>query len=583
MSGYFAKVSNISGGSTVAKSAYMSREEMKDETQNYTYNYSNHEHDNTFSNVYLCKNAPHEYQDKNVLWNEVEKAENGKNTRKAKQWILGVPQEMSQEESEKATVEFQEWLSKKGMCSQADIHMPDSQRSASKIEKNKHVHVMATQRLIDENGEWERIKEKKVYANCMNESGKPAYNPNISNDTEHRIPKIDPETGEQKIGARNRKEWHRVTIQDNPLNKKELIEESREQWSNICNQYLSAEQKIDHRSYEKQGIDKIAEIHEGVGSHKEHDERADYNKQVREVNAKIEQLKKDIPKQIKEEKEKLNDVRAGNEHDGDHRGTEQTNNRYADHSGREQGRDEELEKSLLRSTFENRQMEKNSERLGKSVHSMADKSGTENREQQPDYTIPDSIAEVSEQIAGVREQLQRERSSIENCKRGIGQRIGENAAGMRARAWETISDKLRTSLREKFQSIQENIRELGEKYNSLVRERNTAKTTEQPDKGLEKPTSKPINENRSDDTMSAMSRFNQIEAERKQKIAEKEAREKSGIKEDKPADSSKEEKPSIMDKLNKWEKEKKENRQEPLKNEQNQENETIHHHRGHHR
>lgn len=580
MSGYFAKVSNISGGSTVAKSAYMSREEMKDETQNYTYNYSNHEHDNTFSNVYLCKNAPHEYQDKNVLWNEVEKAENGKNTRKAKQWILGVPQEMSQEESEKATVEFQEWLSKKGMCSQADIHMPDSQRSASKIEKNKHVHVMATQRLIDENGEWERIKEKKVYANCMNESGKPAYNPNISNDTEHRIHKIDPETGEQKIGARNRKEWHRVTIQDNPLNKKELIEESREQWSNICNQYLSAEQKIDHRSYEKQGIDKIAEIHEGVGSHKEHDERADYNKQVREVNAKIEQLKQDVPKQLKEEKEKLHDTRAGHEHDTDHRGTEPTDNRYADLSGRDQRRNGELEKALSRSSFENRQLEKVSERLGESVHPMESQSRTEHREQQPERNIRDSIADLSEKTAGVREQLQRERGTIEESKQGIRQRIGENVEGMRARTWGAISDKLRTSLREKFQSIQQKIGELGEKYNSLVRNR---ATEEQPDNGLEKPTSKPINEKRSDNTVSGMSLFNQIEAERKQKIAEKEAREKSGIKEDKPADSSKEEKPSIMDKLNKWEKEKKENRQEPLNNEQNKEKENIHQHKGYHR
>ena len=228
MSGYYAKVSNISGGkSCVATSAYMSREKMKDEQMNHTFNYCGHEHDNTFSSVTLCKGAPEEWQDKEKLWNAVESEESGKNTRKAKQWILAIPQGMSEEQAQDAVKEFQSYLAEKGMCSQADIHEPESKRSASRIEKNVHVHVLATQRKINEHGEWEQIKEKKVYANCRDAEGKPAYNPDIPNDTAHRIAKIDPNTGLQKIGARNRKEWERVTIQDNPFNKKEFIEESR--------------------------------------------------------------------------------------------------------------------------------------------------------------------------------------------------------------------------------------------------------------------------------------------------------------------------------------------------------------------
>ena len=79
MSGYYAQVSNISGSkSCVATSAYMSREKMKDEQMNHTFNYSAHEHDHTFSNVTLCKNAPEEWQDKEKLWNAVEEAEKGK-------------------------------------------------------------------------------------------------------------------------------------------------------------------------------------------------------------------------------------------------------------------------------------------------------------------------------------------------------------------------------------------------------------------------------------------------------------------------------------------------------------------------
>ena len=122
----------------------------------------------------LCKNAPEEWQDKEKLWNAVEEAEKGKNTRKAKQWILAVPQELTQEQAEQAVKDFQGWMAEKGMCSQADIHEPDSKRSASQIEKNRHVHVLATQRLVNEQGEWEQIKEKKEFANL------PSARPRIS-------------------------------------------------------------------------------------------------------------------------------------------------------------------------------------------------------------------------------------------------------------------------------------------------------------------------------------------------------------------------------------------------------------------
>lgn len=334
MSGYYAKVSNISGGkSCVATSAYMSREKMKDEQMNHTFNYSGHEHDNTFSNVTLCKGAPEEWQDKEKLWNAVESEESGKNTRKAKQWILAVPQGMSEEQAQDAVKEFQNYLAEKGMCSQADTHEPESKRSASKIEKNVHVHVLATQRKINERGEWEQIKEKKVYANCRDAEGKPAYNPDIPNDTAHRIAKIDPNTGLQKIGARNRKEWERVTIQDNPFNKKEFIEESRAKWAEVCNKHLSAEQQIDHRSYERQGIDRVSEIHEGIGYHQQ-DERAEYNKAVQELNSTMETLKAQAPQELEQIRSEFDGIRESLEYDTVSKRTAESDQRTA---GADQG------------------------------------------------------------------------------------------------------------------------------------------------------------------------------------------------------------------------------------------------------
>lgn len=332
MSGYYAKVTNISGGkSCVATSAYMSREKLKDEQMNHTFNYSGHEHDNTFSNVTLCKGAPEEWQDKEKLWNAVEAEEKGKNTRKAKQWILAVPQEMTEEQTEQAVKEFQSFLAEKGMCSQADVHQPDSKRSASQVEKNKHVHVLATQRLVNEQGEWEQIKEKKVYANCRDAEGKPAYNPDIPNDTAHRIPQLNPD-GTQKVRVRKgkgeEKLWERVKIQSNPLDSRELIEDSRAKWAEVCNKYLSAEKQIDHRSYERQGIDKVSEIHEGIGYHNQ-DERAEYNRAVQELNSNMDLLKKEAPQELGQIRSEVNDIRESLEYDTVSRRTAESDQRTA--------------------------------------------------------------------------------------------------------------------------------------------------------------------------------------------------------------------------------------------------------------
>lgn len=379
MSGYYAKVSNISGGkSCVATSAYMSREKLKDEQMNHTFNYSKHEHDNTFTNVTLCKGAPEEWQDKEKLWNAVEAEESGKNTRKAKQWILAVPQGMSKEQAQDAVKEFQSYLAEKGMCSQADIHEPESKRS--KIEKNVHVHVLATQRLIDEKGEWVKNKQKQEYANDikieLTDKGekreKPFYNPEKDTKPENRIPKVDPakvaeweeqngakfslkeqleeiskiENPEeratarkdfldkvQKIGERNRREWTRCTTENNPLYKKELIEESRAKWAEVCNKHLSAEQQIDHRSYERQGIDRVSEIHEGIGYHQQ-DERAEYNKAVQELNSTMETLKAQAPQELEQIRSEVDGIRESLEYDTVSKRTAESDQRTA---GADQG------------------------------------------------------------------------------------------------------------------------------------------------------------------------------------------------------------------------------------------------------
>jgi len=308
--GYFCRVTNVGGGKyVVASAAYNSRNKMKNELSGDVFDYSRHTHDNTYSHVTITQNAPLTFRNKDVLWNAVEQAEQGKNTSKAKQWLFAIPQELTPQEQQVCVRRFQDFLASKGMCSQADIHEPDSRRSAGKIEKNKHVHILATQRLIMPDETWAEYKEKKVNANCLDANGKPAYDPELPTDAAHRIPVIDPETGEQKVRVRKgkgaEKLWHRVTIEDNPLSNPELIEESRKQWADICNHFLQEHQHIDHRSYARQGVERVPEVREGYGQYANYDERVEYNRTVRAVNAAIGQTKSQTPEEIKQIKEEL--------------------------------------------------------------------------------------------------------------------------------------------------------------------------------------------------------------------------------------------------------------------------------------
>ena len=334
MGGFFGRVTNIGGGkSVVASAAYNSRDTMQNELSGDVFDYSRHTHDNTYSHVTITQNAPLTFKNKNVLWNAVEQAEEGKGTRKAKQWLLAIPQELTDQEQQVCVRRFQDFLAEKGMCSQADIHEPDSRRSAGKVEKNKHVHILATQRLILPDESWAKFKEKKVYANCLDSEGKPSFNPELPTDAAHRVPVIDPETGEQKVRVRKgkgeEKLWHRVTIEENPLDNPELIEESRKQWADICNHFLQEHQRIDHRSYARQGVERVPEVREGYGQYANYDERVEYNRTVQAFNAAIEQTKSQMPEEIKQLKEELNGINRSIVTIGDNRGAAEAPERAA--------------------------------------------------------------------------------------------------------------------------------------------------------------------------------------------------------------------------------------------------------------
>lgn len=270
MSIYHCSIKNISrssGRSAVACAAYRSGEELEDVETGITHDYRK-KTGIAFAEIFLCKNAPERFQNREELWNEVEKIEKAADARLAREIEVAIPRELSLEEMKNLVAGYAKMLTEEGMCVDAAIHLKVG---------NPHAHLMCTTRKIKADGTWDQ-KEKKVYA--LDEFG-------------NKIPVIDQETMEQKIGARGRRIWKRVTVAANDLNAKENVEKWRKMWSEHCNAYLEPEQQIDHRSYERQGKkDVIPTIHEGYAAREMEKrgklaERCEINREIAAANRDI--------------------------------------------------------------------------------------------------------------------------------------------------------------------------------------------------------------------------------------------------------------------------------------------------------
>lgn len=270
MSIYHCSIKNISrssGRSAVACAAYRSGEELEDVETGITHDYRK-KTGIAFAEIFLCKNAPERFQNREELWNEVEKIEKAADARLAREIEVAIPLELSLEEMKNLVAGYAKMLTEEGMCVDAAIHLKVG---------NPHAHLMCTTRKIKADGTWDQ-KEKKVYA--LDEFG-------------NKIPVIDQETREQKIGARGRRIWKRVTVAANDLNAKENVEKWRKMWSEHCNAYLEPEQQIDHRSYERQGKkDVIPTIHEGYAAREMEKrgklaERCEINREIAAANRDI--------------------------------------------------------------------------------------------------------------------------------------------------------------------------------------------------------------------------------------------------------------------------------------------------------
>lgn len=279
------------GKCVVASAAYISGQKLKDARLGLSFNYTRKE-EVVFAEVLLPKNAPEDLADRETLWNAVEKRENKRNSQYAREFEIAVPNEWNREQTISRMREFiKENFVNKGMAADWAYH---------EKEGNHHVHCMCTMRAFNKDGSWSNMRKTEF----------------VRDDNGNKIPLLD-ENGKQKVrirkGKGKEKLWKRIDVIQNQWNSKEQLKEWRKNWADYCNKFLIEEQKIDHRSFEEQGLDIEPTIHEGYAARQMEQkgkvsDRCEYNRKVKESNKLVMQIKKSIAEITKILKERVEQI-----------------------------------------------------------------------------------------------------------------------------------------------------------------------------------------------------------------------------------------------------------------------------------
>lgn len=149
-------LSRSSGGIAIKKSAYISKERMKDETREKTFNYSKKSDEVAFREMFLPEYVPADFQNPEKLWASIERSSHGPKAQLARYGSAALPKELNRQQQIELVRDFFGELQKDGMCCQVALHDSNG--------KNPHVDFMMTMRRWDEKkGTW-ASKKTSVYA-----------------------------------------------------------------------------------------------------------------------------------------------------------------------------------------------------------------------------------------------------------------------------------------------------------------------------------------------------------------------------------------------------------------------------------
>lgn len=240
-----ANVIGRSGGkqssrSVVFASAYRSGEKLKFEKEGTEADYSK-KRGILDTGIIAPGKAPAWVYDRERLWNNVEEKENRRDAQLARELLIAFPSELNDGQRREALTEFlTSEVVAKGMVADFAIHEP----SRKGDERNYHAHVLLTMRSLDQDG----------FGNKCRDWNSPA-----------------------------------------------VLAEWREEWANTLNRTFARHRitdasgelfKVDHRSYEDQGIEREPGVHLGpavVGLERKGilTERGDINRRIYSKNNEI--------------------------------------------------------------------------------------------------------------------------------------------------------------------------------------------------------------------------------------------------------------------------------------------------------
>lgn len=252
-------ISRSAGKSVLTAAAYRSGEKLQDDYYGLVHDYSRKQNI-VHKEVMLPINAPEAYRNREVLWNAVEASEKAKNAQLAREVEIAIPIEIPEKERAYFVRDFcQKTFVDKGMCADICIH--------DKKDGNPHAHVMLTMRAFEKNGTW-APKSRKEY--ILDKDGKKIY---------------DRKKRQYKCRKVNTTDW----------NDRGKVEEWRAGFAAYVNEELEKRgisERVDHRSFERQGSDFIPTMHMGVDAvHMEKKgiatEVGDYNRDVKEYNKQL--------------------------------------------------------------------------------------------------------------------------------------------------------------------------------------------------------------------------------------------------------------------------------------------------------
>ena len=267
---HVTQIKRSAGQSAVAAAAYRAGEKLHSE-------YYGEDSDYTrkggviCSEILLPSHAPPSFSDRETLWNAVEKAERGKKAQLAYSFDIALQNEFSMQENIALARQFLlENFVSRGMVVDFAVHQPDREDGGI---SNPHFHVMCPIRPLDEHGRWGN-KQRREYV--LDEHGE----------------RIRDEAGNYVFNAVPTTDW----------GSPDTLEHWRHAWAELCNAKFAEKGLdcwIDHRSYERQGIEQIPTVHEGpsvraMEAKGIRTDKGDLNRWIRKTNAMLREAKQKI-------------------------------------------------------------------------------------------------------------------------------------------------------------------------------------------------------------------------------------------------------------------------------------------------